>query len=164
VTPTGDERDPAPSSGEGPGPGQGIRTAAWYGTAAFAVTAVTATVVDGLDPVAFVVDVVLFLAGGVAFVAAYLRAVNRSRTDSIAVTSLFFLAGSAPPGVRRSLLGALAAQVVVALATAIARPYTILAAGTLVPLYGVGLCGMWAARHGTFPPRAPGEESRRDPG
>ena len=140
------------------GAGDNIRTAAWYGTAAFALTAVAATVVDALDPVALAVDVVLFGAGCVAFVAAYLRAVNRSRTDSIAVTSLYFLAGSAPPDVRRSLLGALAVQVVIALATAIARPYTILAAGTLVPLYGLGLCGLWAARHGTFPPR---EESRR---
>ena len=143
------------------GGGEEIRRAAWYGTAGFAVTAVTATVVRAIEPLALVVDVVLFVAGCIAFVAAYLRAVNRSRTESIAVTSLFFLAGSAPPDVRRSLLGALAAQVVVALATAIARPYTILAAGTLVPLYGLGLCGLWAARHGTFPPRPPGEESRR---
>jgi hypothetical protein len=138
-----------------------IRKAAWYGTAVFVLTAVAATVVDALDPVALVVDVVLFGVGCVAFVAAYLRAVNRSRTDSIAVTSLFFLAGSAPPDVRRSLLGALVVQVVVALATAIARPYTILAAGTLVPIYGLGLCGLWAARLGTFPPRPPGDESRR---
>ena len=142
-------------------PGSDIRKAAWYGTAVFALTAVPATVVEALDAVALVVDVVLFGAGCVAFVAAYLRAVNRSRTDSIAVTSLFFLAGSTPPDVRRSLLGALAVQAVVALATAIARPYTILAAGTLVPLYGLGLCGLWAARHGTFPPRPPGDVSRR---
>jgi hypothetical protein len=145
----------------GAGRGKEIRKAAWYGTAGFAVTAVPATVVHALDPVALAVDVVLFGAGCVAFVAAYLRAVNRSRTESIAVTSLFFLAGSAPPDVRRSLLGALAAQVVVALATAIARPYTILAAGTLVPLYGLGLCGLWAARHGSFPPRPPEEAPRR---
>jgi hypothetical protein len=151
-----DDRELPPSPGAGAG--EDIRKAAWYGTAGFAVTAVAATLVEALDPLALVVDVLLFVAGGVTFVAAYLRAVNRSRTDAIAVTSLFFLAGSAPPDVRRSLLGALAVQVAVALATAIARPYTILAAGTLVPLFGLGLCGLWAARHGTFPPR---EESRR---
>lgn len=146
-------------------PGADVRKAAWYGTAGFAATAVAATLVEALEPVALVVDGALFLAGCVVFVAAYLRAVNRSRTDAIAVTSLFFLAGSAPPAVRRSLLGALAVEVVVALATAIARPYTILAAGTLVPLYGLGLCGLWAARHGIFPPRPPEEGSRRgDPG
>jgi hypothetical protein len=71
----------------------------------------------------------------------------------IAVTSLFFLSGSAPAPVRRSLLGAFGVQVVVAFATAIARPYTSLAAGTLVPVYGIGLCGLWAARYGTFKPR-----------
>ena len=155
---TADEHDRDRSSP----PGGEIRRATWYGTAGFAATAVAAAVEDALDPVALVVDAVLFAAGCVAFGAAYLRAVNRSRVDAIALTSLFFLAGSAPPDVRRSLLGALAVQVVAALGTAIARPYTILAAGTLVPLYGLGLCGLWAARHGTFPPRPPGDESRRD--
>ena len=144
-----DEREPPAA----PAAGAGIRRAAWYGTAAFAVTAVAAVALEALDPVALVVDVLLFVTGVVVFVAAYARAVNRSRSESIAVTSLYFLAGSAPPEVRRSLLGALAAQILVGLATAIARPYTILAAGTLVPLYGLGLCGLWAARHGTFPPR-----------
>ena len=161
MTDAGDGEGPALPSGASPG--RDIRKAAWYGTAAFGATAVAATVADELDPLALVVDVVLFGAGCVAFVAAYLRAVCRSRSDSIAVTSLFFLAGSAPPEVRRSLLGALAVQVVVALATAIARPYTILAAGTLVPLYGLGLCGLWAARHGTFPPRPPADEPRANP-
>ena len=151
--------------GTAPPPGDDIRKAAWYGTAVFASTAVPATFFEALDPVALVVDVLLFVAGFAAFVAAYARAVNRSRADSIAVTSLYVLAGSAPPEVRRSLLGALVVQVVVALATAMARPYTILAAGTLVPLYGLGLCGLWAARHGTFPPRPPrGESGRGRPG
>ncbi|HEX2192734.1 MAG TPA: hypothetical protein VHH09_06030 [Acidimicrobiales bacterium] len=149
-----DGRQPASA----PAAGRSIRRAAWCGTALFTVTAAAAVLVDPLEPVALIVDVLLFVAGFVLFVAAYAKAVSRSRTESIAVTTLYFLAGSAPPDVRRSLLGALSAQVVVALATAIARPYTILAAGTLVPLYGLGLCGLWAARHGTFPPR---EESRR---
>jgi hypothetical protein len=47
----------------------------------------------------------------------------------------------------------LAAQVVVAVATAAARPFTTLAFGVLVPVFGVGLNGLWAARHGRFPPR-----------
>jgi hypothetical protein len=130
-----------------------IGRASWWGTAVFAVTAVSADVYSSLEPVAFAVAVVLFFAGCVAFMAAYVRAVSRSRVDLIAVTSLFFLSGSAPPAVRRNLLSSLAVQVVVALATAIARPYTSLAAGTLVPAYGLGLCGLWAARHGTFRPR-----------
>ncbi|HEX2039081.1 MAG TPA: glycosyltransferase [Acidimicrobiales bacterium] len=107
-----DGRRPA----SGPAAGHGIRKAAWYGTALFAVTATAAVLVEALDPVALVVDVVLFVAGLVLFVAAYARAVTRSRTESIAVTTLYFLAGSAPPDVRRSLLGALSAQVVVAVA------------------------------------------------
>jgi hypothetical protein len=52
--------------------------------------------------------------------------------------------------VRTNLLGALAAQVAVAVLTASVRPYTTLAFGTLVPVYGLGLCGLWAARHGSF--------------
>ena len=136
-----------------PAAGADIRRACWLGTGVFAVAAVAAVIVRSLRPVSVVVDVVLFAVGCVAFGAAYLLGLARSRSERIAVTGLYFLSGSAPADVRRSLLGALGVQVVVALATAIARPYTSLAAGTLVPMYGLGLCGLWAARHGTFPPR-----------
>jgi len=149
-------------------PGGAILRAAWWGTGLFVVTSAAAVVAPDapLEVPAFVVAIVLFVAGCLAFVAAYSRAVARSRTDLIGVTDLFFLTGTtAPPPVRRTLLGALAVQVVVALAAAIARPYTSLAAGTLVPVYGLGLCGVWASRHGTFPPRPADEgvRSRRSP-
>lgn len=133
--------------------GAGIRRASWSGTGVFAVTAVAAVLVGDLKPVALAAAVILFATGCVIFGVAYLRGLGRSRSERIAVTSLYFLSGSAPTDVRRSLLGALATQVVVALGTAMARPYTSLAAGTLVPVFGLGLCGLWAALHGTFPPR-----------
>jgi hypothetical protein len=105
------------------------------------------------------VAVLLFLAGCVAFAAGYARAVRRSREDLIGVAELFFLgAGVAPPEVRRLMLGAMGVQLAVALGTAIARPYSSLVAGTLVPVYGLGMCGLWASRHGTFPPRPEPEE------
>ncbi len=140
-------------NGGPPGVGTGIRRASWWGTALFAATAVGAVIFPALRPLAVVVDATLFAAGCVAFGAAYLRGLGRSRRERVAVTGLYFLSESAPSQVRRSLLGSLGVQVIVALATAIARPYTSLAAGTLVPMYGLGLCGLWAARHGTFPPR-----------
>jgi hypothetical protein len=88
-------------------------------------------------------------------VAAYATAVNRSRTDAIGIGGLFFLAGDvAPDTVRRNLLAALAAQTGVALVTAAARPFTSLAFGVLVPVYGLALTGLWAARRGRFEPRA----------
>ena len=138
-------------------PGAPIVRASWWGTAAFTLSAVGAAFApDALGGVAFVVAVVLFVAGCAAFAAAYARALGRSRRELVAVSNLFFLTGeTAPPAVRRNLLGALALQTTVALATAIARPYTSLAAGTLVPVYGLALCGLWASRHGTFGPRTP---------
>ena len=148
-----------------PSAGADIRRASWWATGLFAVTAVGAVIVPAVRPLAVVLDVALFAAGCIAFGVAYLRGLGRSRTERVALTGLYFLSESAPAEVRRSLLGALAAQVIVALATAMARPYTSLAAGTLVPMYGLGLCGLWAARHGTFPPRTdidpPGPDPRR---
>jgi hypothetical protein len=135
------------------GPGAEIIRASWVGTAVFTITAVAADFVTALKPVAFAVSVALFVAGCVVFLLAFFRAVGRSRTDNISVTNLYFLAGSAPASVRRSLLASLAVQVVVAIITAAIRPYTSLAAGILAPVYGLGLCGLWAARHGTFHPR-----------
>ena len=140
--------------------GAEIRRLSWSGTALFAATAAMAVVAEGLRPVASVTAFGLFGAGCVAFAAAYLRAVGRSREEQITVASLYFMSGSAPREVRRGLMGALTVQVVVALATALVRPYTSLAVGTLVPVYGLGLCGLWAARHGTFPPRSDGTPPR----
>ena len=136
--------------------GAGIVRGSWIGTAVLAVTAVAGVAAPGVFSwVAFTVAVTLFVAGCGVFVWAYALAVRRSRTDEIAVASLYLLSGSAPKTVRRHLLGSLAVEVAVALATAAARPYTIAATGILVPVYGLGLAGLWSARHGTFAPRQP---------
>ena len=137
-----------------------IERADWAGTAVFAVTAIAAAAspTDASETVALIVAIALFAAGALAFAAAFVRAAGRSRTELIGVAQLFFLTGDiAPPATRRSLLAAFAVQVVVGLATAIARPYSSLAAGTLVPVLGIGLNGLWAARHAPFPPRSPAE-------
>ena len=135
--------------------GPAIVAAARWGTALFTAVAVAAVVWPStVGRPALVLDVVLFATGVVAFAAGYLRGVNRSRREVVSIGGLWFLtAGVAPARVRVHLLGALAVQVAVGLATAVARPYTDLAAGVLVPMYGLGLCGLWASRHGTFPPR-----------
>jgi hypothetical protein len=134
--------------------GSRIITASLIGTGLFTVVATGAAIWPAtLDLVAFVVSVVLFAIGVVLFVLAYGVAVVRSREEEIAVTSLFFLAGSAPARVRWQLLGSIGVEVVVAAVTAAVRPFTSLAAGVLVPVYGLGLSGLWGARSGRFPPR-----------
>jgi hypothetical protein len=139
--------------GESP-PGAGLINAAWIGTGVFAATAVGAAIVpDILRIPALVVALVLFAVGCVCFLWAYAIAVGRSRTDDIGIGGLFFLAGSAPSEVRRPLLTALVVQVVVAFATASVRTYTTLAFGILAPMFGLGITGLWGARHGTFPRR-----------
>jgi hypothetical protein len=55
--------------------------------------------------------------------------------------------------VRRLLDGSLAVQVIVGFVTASARPFTTLAFGVLVPMFGGGCNGLWGARHGSFGPR-----------
>ena len=138
-------------------PGATIVRASWWGTAAFTVTAVAAVAGGGVvRSIAVAVALALFFAGCAVFVAAYARALGRSRRELVAVGNLFFLTGdTAPASVKRNLLWSLAAQGAVALGTAIARPYTTLAFGTLVPVYGLALCGLWASRHGKFEPRPP---------
>jgi hypothetical protein len=125
------------------------------GTVAFVVTAaLEAIVLDWARSPGVAVALVLFATGCVLFLAGYAQAVERSRTEEVSVTGLYLLAGDvAPRAVKQLLLGMLAVQVVVALATAIARPYTTVAFGILVPMFGLGVIGCWAARHGQFPPR-----------
>jgi hypothetical protein len=135
--------------------GARIVQASWAGTAVFTVASALGVVApQPFSGVSSVVSVALFGAGCVVFVAAFLYAVRRSRTDDITVAMLFFLMGGGTPRpVRRHLLASLAVEVVVAVAAATARPFTSQATSILAPMWGLSLCGLWAARHGRFKPR-----------
>jgi hypothetical protein len=135
--------------------GGGIRRASWVGTGIFVVTAVAAVAAPStFEPEALAVAAGLFAAGCGLFVWAFFVTAGRSRTAEMELAQIWFLMGPpTPPEVRRSLLGSFAVEVVAGLATAGARPYTSLAAGVLVPVYGLALCGLWAGRHAAFPPR-----------
>ncbi len=127
--------------------------ASWIGTAALTVTAVGDVATPVFKWPAFAIAIAMFAVGTGIFIAALVVAAGRSRESEIGMGGLFFLQGSAPRGVQVHLLGSLAVEVVVALATAAAKPYTALAFGILAPVYGLGLAGLWAARNGTFPAR-----------
>lgn len=143
-------------------PGAAIVQANLIGTAVFTVSATVAAVVfDGFARVqGVVVALALFAIGTFTFLWGYWTAVQRSRTEEMAVSELYFLLGPAiPSSVRRWMNGALIVQTVVSLVTALARPTTdgragsTLAFGVLVPMLGLGLNGLWAAKYGAFGPR-----------
>ena len=129
-------------------------------TAVFVVVAIAAALVfDGAAlTVAAVVSLALFFVGIAAFLWSFWNAVQRSRGEQVAVTQLYLLSGGvAPRQVRLTMMLALVAQCVVGLGRALARPNasdgspgTALALGVLVPLFGFGLNGLWAAYHGRY--------------
>jgi hypothetical protein len=129
-----------------------VKPAVW-GTVAFAVASVIAVVSEGAAPSVAVFDLILFALGLLAFVRTLLSAAQRSRTEELSVAGIWFLSGSAPKDVQWWLLGCLAAQLVISFVAAGLRPYTAVAFGVLVPMFGLGLTGLWAVRSGTFPPR-----------
>ena len=132
-------------------------------TAVFVVTAAyAATVFDTTAQwVGAITAMVLFAVGVAAFLWGFWNAVQRSRTEEIAVTQVFLLAGSPTPApVRRAMNSVLVLQVVTATITTLSRPNgpdgnpgSSLAVGFLVPMLGLGLNGLWAAFHGRFPAR-----------
>lgn len=139
-------------------PGERLRKVAVLGTATFVVSSTAGAVFPGpLAAPSAAVAVVLFVVGCGAFLWAYAIAIGRSRTEAIGIGGLYFLAGSGPRSVRRTLLGAFGVQVVAALATASVRPFTSVAFGILVPMYGLGLAGLWGARYGCFASHPPAE-------
>ncbi len=152
------DRDTAPRSA-----GDIIVFADVIGTFAFVVTAVTAAVVFSTASqwVGAITAMALFAVGVFAFIWSFFNAVQRSREEEISVTQVYLLLGSpTPPRVRRIMLSMLVVQTAVGLVTAIARseaddgsPGTSLAVGVLVPMFGIGLNGLWCAFHGVFPPR-----------
>ena len=133
------------------GAGSRIITWSWATTALFAAVAIPfALGVTAVEDVAIGVSLALFAVSLVVWVYAFGLAVVRSaRGDDISVPALFFLAsGAAPVGVRRHLLGSLVVACVIAVATVKTNPFS-----ALEPMLTLGLVGLWAARHGTFPPR-----------
>jgi len=145
-----------------PHAGDVIIAANLIGTVAFTITAITAAVVYSTASqwVGAITAMSLFAVGVFAFLWSFWNVVQRSREQLIGVTQVYLLVGSpTPTRVRWRMLGLLAVQVVVAMATALGRakdldgsPGTSLAVGVLVPMFGIGLNGLWSAYHGVFPP------------
>lgn len=142
-------------SGESPGaPGRVLVATNVVGTVFVVAGSVAATVA----PAAFtltliVVSLVAFAAGTAAFLAAYAIAISRSRHDAIGMGGLYFLAGSAPRRTQVVMLGCWAVQIVVAVVAASLQVFTGVAFVLLAPMLGIGLAGLWGARHGEFAPR-----------
>lgn len=136
------------------------------GTVAFVGTALTAAIVFSTPSqwVGAITAMGLFAVGVFAFLWGFYNVAQRSRSEQIAVMQVYLLVGEpTPPRVRRIMLTMLVVQIVVALGTALWRsegddgsPGTSLAVGILVPMFGLGLNGLWCAFHGVFPPRADG--------
>jgi hypothetical protein len=134
--------------------GSRIVRLSWAGTGLFVAGSLAATIApDTFGVPAAIVDGALFVVGCAAFLWAYAVAVGRSRTDAIGIGGLFFLSGSAPAQIRVRLLVPLAVEVAVAILSASIRPYTVVAFGILVPIFGLACCGVWGARYGRFAPR-----------
>ncbi len=129
-------------------------------TAVFVLTALYAALVFDSQAqwVGAVTAMVLFSVGVVVFLWGFWNAVQRSRTEELAVTSVFFLTGGcAPTRILRQMNLMLVVQVVTAFATTFWRstgpdgnPGSSLALGILVPMLGLGLNGLWASMYGTF--------------
>lgn len=130
--------------------GRPIIVASWVSNAVFALTAIPfALGVDDLEEVAVATALMLFGLSLVVWVWAFGVAFSRSaHGEDLAVASLFLTVGGAPTEVRWQLFGAFGACLLVTVATAAADPF-----GVLVPMLPFGLVGLWAARHGVFPPR-----------
>lgn len=125
-------------------------------TAAIAVVqlVLTALALVGGETIRAVVAacfVAIFIAGGALFLWGFVLAAGRSRDEDVPVGGVFFLTGgSVDSADRRWFYVAVAIQSIVGLGGAIAQPFTGLAFGTLVPLFGVGAIALFGAKYGTF--------------
>jgi hypothetical protein len=107
------------------------------------------------------VSMALFAIGVATSLWAYTRALDRSRVEEVGVANLYLLTGdTAPKVVGRTLTLALVVQVLAAVGGAWIGVVGLdegqlnaLAFGVLVPMFGIGMNGVWAARHGSYGPR-----------
>ena len=107
------------------------------------------------------VSMVLFAIGVATTLWAYTRALERSRVEEVGVANLYLLTGqTAPKAVGRTMTLALVVQILAALGGAWVGVVGLdqgqlnaLAFGVLVPMFGIGMNGVWAALHGSYGPR-----------
>jgi hypothetical protein len=154
------DRTPGRGSSE---QGEIIVRANIVGTAVFVATAVfaAASFTTFAQWVGASTAMTLFAVGVFAFLWGFWNAIQRSRVEDVSVTQLFLLFGAATPApVRRTMLSLLSVQILAAFATTFWRldgpdgsPGSSLAVGLLVPMFGLGLNGLWAAYHAEFDPR-----------
>ncbi|HVT77024.1 MAG TPA: hypothetical protein VHD87_08345, partial [Acidimicrobiales bacterium] len=93
-----------------------------------------------------VLSAVMFLGGAVLMAVALVIAAGRSRQFVIAVGDVFFR-------VPRAFIVCFGVQIFAAFASAGAHPHTGAAFAILAPVFGLGIMGLWGARHGQFPAR-----------
>jgi hypothetical protein len=131
-----------------------IGTVIFVATAVFAAAVFTTTA----QWVGASTAMALFAVGVFAFLWGFWNAVQRSRDEEVSVTQLYMLLGAGTPrAVRRTMLLMLLVQVIAAFGTAVWRidgpdgsPGSSLAVGLLVPMFGLGLNGLWASYHAEF--------------
>jgi hypothetical protein len=141
------------------------------GTAVFTLAALVASFVTSVRGPAVVLFLLLFAAGIFCFLGSYATALERSKTDEIGTANLYLLTGkTAPQSVKGRMLAAFGVQTVVSLVVTIlglrglggneANP---MAFAVLVPMFGLGLNGLWASRNGAFGPRILTSQPTRRP-
>ena len=132
--------------------GRGLLIVDLIGTIALLVVTVLSalTQADAVQLLSLVVAGVLFLGGCLAFGIGFLRAIGRSRTETIDLAGLFYLTGSASTEARRAFLGQWFAQIAIAVASVVVSrpPFAVMA-----PVWGIGMITWWASIHATFAPR-----------
>lgn len=132
-------------------PGEQIYRFNLVATVGFVISSVLAAAFPGPLRIPFaVLSCILFGIGTIAFLSAYGQALNRSRTDQISIPGIYGLSRSCPKAVQWRFHALTLVQTVAAVTTASIRPFTAQAFGILVPMLGLGLGGLWAARHGVF--------------
>ena len=147
-----------------PLPGAAVVRADLLGTAVFLVALAVAVPLRNHRFAQYLigaVSMVLFAIGVASTLWAYTRALDRSRVEEVGVANLYLLTGAtAPKVIGRTMTMALVVQIAAALGGAWAGVVGLdegqlnaLAFGVLVPMFGIGMNGVWAALHGSYGPR-----------
>ncbi len=140
--------------------GRWVVQASLIGTVAFVIAAVAAVASpDSVGRAFAIISLALFGVGCLTFLGGFWHAVQRSRVDDISLGGMLVVThhGLPPAKARKPLLGAIAVQTVVSYVAAGIRPFTEVAFGILVPMFGLGLACWWGATLGRFPPRPSSE-------
>ena len=123
------------------------------GTLLFLIVGIIASIESKIEILFVIVSLTMFAIGVLLGLRAFLQSISRSRFEVITTIDLIKLPQNTPSGIKATLYGSLAIEIIGSVILASIQSSTNFAFGILASLFALGNLNMWAIMNGAFKKR-----------